>query len=224
MIDVIYPFAPTSVNDDIEIHLSIGLLRKHCKDDINIIVAGQVNIDVDANKIIKTPKVAKSRFHSSAANLYAGLEASTGSFAVLMNDDFFALQDFSFEDMPMWHNGRILDVLDNEVFNKPYKKNISNSVAHVDDLNFAIHVPLPLRHVQGAKMVLKRIANTWYPVSFRNVYGNVFRNLFVIEERTDVKLKEAHSIVDIKGDWFSVNDSFLSPDNIIYIKKLYYNE
>lgn len=215
MVNVLYPLGKTSHHNDFEIENSIRLLRKFSTDKLHIIVAGQVPENIDADEVIQLPKQIMNRYKTVAYNLYNSLPEK---FTVLMNDDFFVTQEFSFKKMPLYFDGTIKQRLKQVWINRTYYNNLKNSSTDENDLNFAVHFPMPIRDPLLFRLILSNILQDEKEegISFRNLYGNS------VDEKKEFKKDVKHNTFRgaIDSDWFSIGDAFLNEQGKKYILSL----
>jgi hypothetical protein len=146
---------------------------------------------------------------------------------IIMNDDFFAIKHFSFVNMPLWYDMTIHQRANKQGISETYKNNLINSMMLPDDLNFAVHFPMPVRRPDIFKKVLTRCYKRDRDISFRNTYGNQCRLLGdTIEQMDDLKLYEQYKLHEIVAllagkTWFSIGDRFLTDQNKSILKHLW---
>jgi len=206
-IKVIYPLGWGSNWKNTEIKLSIQQLRKHCQDEIEIIVVGENPNIQGVNWIPNSPRGTK--YNNVARNLLKGMEQS-GNY-VLMNDDFFCLKPFSFENMPLWYDGLLADRIAKINVNNAYHRVLKNSASKYSDLNFAVHYPFPVRNWDLFLGVLEQSLSK--DISHRCVYGNQVEDQK--EQKKDMKFYRKIGFSDFLDqvadcDWFSIGDGFIT--------------
>lgn len=197
----IYPLGSGSAWGDMELNLSINLLRKHYKGKANIIVSGDTpRMNVDADLILKT-SIEGSRYIKSTHNIEQAAIMLREPFAI-MNDDFMCFKEFYDLDIKLWYDGTIKERMQKS--NSPvYIKTLHLSQANKDDLNFAVHRPILIDNLDvffESVSVVKKIS-----CSLRNLYGNRIH-----ENRAAIKdLKIDRPIILDGIDWFSISDRFV---------------
>jgi len=229
MIHIIYPLGTGSAWNDMEIRLSISSVRKFCTDpDIRIYVCGcPPPEDIEDIHFISVPKVSTSRYQIVPYNLLMAMNhIDSDELTIIMNDDFFAIKHFSFVNMPLWYDMTIHQRANKQGISETYKNNLINSMMLPDDLNFAVHFPMPVRRPDIFKKVLTRCYKRDRDISFRNTYGNQCRLLGdTIEQMDDLKLYEQYKLHEIVAllagkTWFSIGDRFLTDQNKSILKHL----
>jgi hypothetical protein len=218
---VIYPLGWGSNWKNTEIKLSIQQLRKHCQDEIEIIVVGENPNIQGVNWIPNSPRGTK--YNNVARNLLKGMEQA-GNY-VLMNDDFFVIKPFSFEDMPLYYDGLLADRINQINVNNAYHRVLKNSTTKYSDLNFAVHYPFPVRNWELFLQVLEQSLKKG--ISHRCVYGNQVDDKK--EQKKDMKFFRNIGFSDFleqvaSCDWFSIGDGFLTQTNKNNLVKFLENE
>jgi hypothetical protein len=214
--NVIYPLGIGSRWANMEIKLSVEQIRKHSKEDLKIWIAG-VDPKMDGTHFVSQPKFLNSKYRNVALNLKTGLEAiraDNSNDVVLMNDDFFCVKDFSFNEMPLYYGGLATEWRDKINVNNHYRKALTNSIKSPEDLNFAVHYPMPIRELDLFSDVLELALKGDY--SIRILYGNASKDKKV--ELADKKFAKNLPFSEIEPNlaqltWFSVGDQFMTNIN-----------
>lgn len=198
----LYPHGTGSLSEDLELSISISLLKKYCKEDFTVFVVGSMpKIKADFEFVENSP--TGSRYQKSIANQLLGAQIIGAPF-ILMNDDFFCYSDFNSVNLVY-----DMTITERIKYSKSpfYTEILTNSIKKETDLNFAVHHPMPVNNVQLFIECCKYCINN--KASVRNIYGNyVNENIVKIK---DVKLKSVSQITTntLNSGWFSIGDEFL---------------
>lgn len=225
-IHLIYPLGDGSPWHDHEIRFSVASVRKHCTDpDIAIHICGmEPRQHIRDVEFISVPKISSSRYQIVAYNILMAITHIHPEMCVIMNDDFFAIRPFSFRDMPLYYDMSIEQRSVKPGISPAYRTNLLNSMRSIDDLNFAVHFPLPVRYVDIMKNVLHECRHK-EAVSFRNLYGNRVIGKDTIVQKQDIKLHNPMRIEEIittlSGEtWFSIGDKFLNNSGRTFLTRM----
>lgn len=197
----IYPLGSGSAWGDMELNLSIKLLRKHYKGKANVIVSGEIPMmEVNADLILKT-STEGSRYVKSTHNIEQAAIILREPF-VIMNDDFMCCKDFTDADLKLWYDSTIRERIQKS--SSPiYVRTLQMSELNKGDLNFAVHRPMIITDLDiffQSVSLMKKLN-----CSLRNLYGNrIQENRAAIK---DLKIDKSISLENI--DWFSISDRFV---------------
>lgn len=219
---VVYPLGNGSPWNDMELKLSINSLLKNCN-VTDIYIVGE--IPRTQVKGIYLPY--KSKYNSVAQNvadkiLYFMDQINPKEF-VIMNDDFFCNVKTDLNTLPVYYDMKISERILTPGISSKYKYTLMTSIIDKDDLNFGLHFPLPVRHLEIMCDSLKYVINIPNGCSYRNIYGNRVKRFEKIEQKNDVKFSRhtKHPEEVLNYDWFSIGDEFLLPKNRAYLYNLF---
>ncbi len=199
----IYPLGDGSVWNDNELKISIALLRKFTSEAKIFVVGEKPRCDIEC--IYIKNQIEGSRYQKSMSNVLKGLEV-VGEPFVLMNDEFFCNKPF--ETIPLYWD---MTVKERMTFASSiiYRRFLERSTG---ELNYAVHKPMPVDDIGLFKDMAKKAIER--NCSVRILYGNEHKKNS--KQEKDIKLKNIGPI----GDWFSIGDSFLTPENKLWLKSL----
>jgi len=168
--DILYYVGGGSHHNNRELLYSLRSLEKHCKDVDNVWVVG--NRPFFLNDKVKYLWVGdKGKWYQNAVTkTVAAIEAGISKKFLLMNDDFYMLEDFTCEDYPAYYRGEIPEVPSN-----PYQQVVINTKAILDEKglthhHYGVHCPIVID--ADKYMSLKEYFGQ--PISIRCLYGNHF--------------------------------------------------
>lgn len=182
--DVLYYIGNGSSHNNDELRLSLRSLEKHCKDVGKVWIVGNKPAFLRNVEYIwvadERGKWWWNAFNKTKTAILAGISDDF----LLMNDDFFMIDDFEAESYPYFHKG---DIKKNDtdyqqvVYNTgEYLKSIGAATKH-----FGIHCPIRI----NGKKYLELEKHLTQPMSVRCLYGNLYCKGRLAK---DVKNKEIH--------------------------------
>lgn len=225
----IYPLGKGSQWQDHELYLSMKSIISHSDITPEIIVIGEAprfskNLQDLPNFEMVNMRIKKANSsHIVAAHLLEYIQTNNLREFILMNDDFLALKNFDPKSMPLYFDGTINQRIENAK-NIPYINVLKNSIFKDDDLNFAVHYPMPIRDISAFRYALKYTLNCNGGASFRNIYGNMVLNYEIAERIEDVKFYESSLLTTEKlkdKSWLSLSDEILTTANKIFLASLF---
>ncbi len=211
---VVYPLGNGSIWDDRELKYSINSLLKFTNVTEIYIVGSVPRCELPENVYI-LPFESKYK-HSAqrvAHNLICFLDKVCPREFIVMNDDFFCNQLCDLSKLPLWYDKPISERMLKPGISSKYKYTLLKSIRNKEDLNFGVHFPLPVRHVDIFRESLNEALSITNGCSYRNIYGNKVKDIETIEQRKDLKFsKHTKTPEDVlQYDWFSIGDEFLLP-------------
>jgi hypothetical protein len=134
---------------------------------------------------------------------------------ILINDDIFAMAPI--DSIPLYYSDTIQNQVKRYHRENLYRKTLENSIQQPDDLNFAVHYPMPVNDPGKFLKALSIVTDIKY-CSFRNLYGNMVKSGETIEQTHDCKLfsqgrPEAMQTVLQYSKWLSVGDNWFKGQN-----------
>lgn len=224
MIDVVYILGTGSQWDDNELRLSLRSLERHGRNAGDVYVIGHCPEWVTGVKHVP----CGDPYDRKCDNLWYKLQQYKGDRCVLMNDDFFLLQQVELEDIPNYYDGQ-MEGLAIRLTNKyrrltPYAYTIEATEALLlrnnrPTRNYAVHVPMVV-DMSIARKLFQALGDA-PGMSFRCLYGNyVNRNC---AELADLKFIEPVNVSKaIEGKtFFSIGDGFLDEAGKAFLFELY---
>ena len=197
IMDILYYIGDGSHHNNRELMYSLRSIEKHCKDIGDLWIVGSKPYFLNNN--IKYLWVAdefgkwwKNAFRKTKAAIEAGISDDF----LLMNDDFFMMQDFDPKTYPYYHRGEI-----REDTSRGYTQVITSTKHVLEKLgkttfHYGVHCPI---RINGAKYLQIEKYFT-QPVSARCLYGNLFC------EGEQVKdCKAFHLVESVTGCYSSKN-------------------
>ena len=211
---VVYPLGNGSNWDDKELKYSINSLFKFTNVTEIYIVGSIPRCELHEDVfILPFESNYKHSAQRVAHNLICFLDKVKPTEFIVMNDDFFCNQLCNLNDLPLWYDKKISERLQKPGISSKYKYTLLKSIRDKEDLNFGVHFPLPVRHVDVFRESLKEAIQVTNGCSYRNIYGNKVKEMENIQQRNDLKFsKHTKTPEDVlKYDWFSIGDEFLLP-------------
>lgn len=168
--DVLYYIGTGSMHNNEELRYSLRALEKHCQDVDNVWVVGNKPPFLNNNVKYVWVEDGEHWYHNSIKKIVAAIEAGISDNFLLMNDDFFMLEDFSAKDYPAYHRGNIKEEYDTE-----WHTVLSNTkkLLEKDGVSFrhyGVHCPM----VINGKNFISLDKYFGEKIDFRCVYGNYF--------------------------------------------------
>lgn len=211
---VVYPLGNGSIWDDKELKYSINSLLKYTN-VTEIYIVGSVprcNIDHDVF-ILPFESKFKHSAQRVANNLLCFMDKVCPNEFIIMNDDFFCNQNCDLSKLPLWYDKKISERMQKPGISSKYKYTLQKSIRDKEDLNFGVHFPLPIRHVDIFRESLNEAINTTNGCSYRNLYCNKVKSIEHIEQRNDLKFSRHTKTPEdvLQYDWFSIGEEYLLP-------------
>lgn len=173
--DILYYIGDGSHHNNEELRYSLRALEKHCKDIDEVWIVGNkphfLNDKVKYLWVADSGEWWQNAFYKTMAAIKAGISKQF----LLMNDDFYMLEDFCAAKYPYYNKGEIMDVVQNK-----YQEVIINTKRVLKSLgkpslHFGVHCPMRIdgeKYMQLAKFFEGK--NEGVPVSARCLYGNLY--------------------------------------------------
>ncbi len=168
--DILYYIGNGSKYDNKELKYSLRSLEKHCKDIGELWIVGEKPNFL--NKKLKYIKMEdKFAYYTNAfLKTNAAIEAGISKDFLLMNDDFFMLEDFEAEKYPYFHRGEIMEKAKNDYQQLIVDTGVLLKKLEKPTLHYGVHCPM---RINGEKyQELKKYYKK--KVSPRCLYGNFF--------------------------------------------------
>lgn len=167
--DVLYYIGGGSMHHNNELKYSLRALEKHCKDLGKVWVVGnkpEFLQNVEYIWVEDKDKWWKNAFLKTIKAIENGISDKF----LLMNDDFYMLEDFKAETYPAYYHGEIPQKAVN-----PYQEVIINTARLLKSMDkptkhYGIHCPIMIE-AEKYKTLAKYMTE---PVSVRCLYGNLF--------------------------------------------------
>lgn len=196
--DVVYPYK--AAPDDFELRYSLRSLENVPHD--RVIVAGDRPLILGKKAVHLPVTPVDDRYQSSTANIMAAIEAGISDEFIVMHDDIFVLEPWTFRHE---HRGTIDEYLGSGQATGQYRAYtestrdllVAKSIA--DPLWYGLHTPT----VYNARLLagmIEGFAGTRYLL--RTLYHNLFPT--PAENREDVKVR--HWTGEPEGDVLSISD------------------
>lgn len=190
--DVLYYIGGGSMRHNIELRLSLRSLEKYGKNiDRVFIVGNKPEFIKNVEYIWVEDKYQwwRNAFEKTKAAIKAGISDDF----LLMNDDFFMLEEFDALNYPFYHRGELPKEADRE-----YTKILVSTRKILEKegyktKHFGVHCPMRI----NAKKYLELEKYIKEPVSARCLYGNIF-------------IKGARKVTDGKGNFDSPTKCYSS--------------
>lgn len=211
--DVLYYIGGGSHHNNQELRYSLRSLEKHCADIGNIWIVGNkphfLNSNVKYLWVDDSGVWWQNAFRKTIAAIKAGISEDF----LLMNDDFYMLQDFTISDYPYYHKGKISDIAANN-----YQKVIINTKRILQNLgkpvmHYGVHCPIRI-NAEKYKQLSEFYTSVDNPVSARCLYGNLFCKG---KKVTDCKFSDIKA--SVTGCWSSRN--WIAGDVFEKLQKLF---
>jgi len=203
--DIIYPYKRSP--GDFELRYSLRSLVNvpHSR----VIVAGDIPLSMsdDLTKI-KNPRSGADRYMSSTANIFAAMaRADVSDEFLVMNDDIFVLQPWTFRHE---HRCTIRESLADPSVKGDYRERINSTRALLrsqginEPLFFGLHTPTQYNRAKLVEL-MREFPMPKHKYLLRTLYHNVFSQPSI--RRDDVKLKSWTEGVEYTGDILSISDN-----------------
>lgn len=204
--DILYYIGSGSHHNNRELMYSLRSLEKHCKDIDNVWIVG--NKPHFLSNSVKYLWVEDSGewWQNAYRKTMAAIDAGISRDFLLMNDDFYMLNDFYAEKYPNYHRGEINDTVNNKyqeviVSTKKILQKLGKPFKH-----YGVHCPMRInaeKYKQLAKFYSGEYSDT--PVSARCLYGNLFCRGKQIKDCKGDKIKENETGCYSTKDWINEN-------------------
>lgn len=198
--DILYYLGNGSRHQNRELRYSLRALEKHCKDIDNVWVVGnKPPFLADGVKYLWVEDSGQwwqNAFYKTMAAIDAGISKDF----LLMNDDFYMMQDFYVAKYPHYHKGEIGDVAHNK-----YQEVIISTKRILQDMgkptkHYGVHCPMRI-NAEKYKELAKFYINGGKPVSARCLYGNLFCRGKQVADNKDSTLKVGATGCYSSKDW-----------------------
>lgn len=167
--DVLYYIGGGSMHQNNELKYSLRALQKHCRDLGKVWVVGnkpQFLKDVEYIWLEDKDKWWKNAFNKTMKAIESGISDKF----LLMNDDFYMLEDFNADSYPYFYRGEIPAQANNA-----YQEVVVNTRKKLIDMglpynHYGVHCPMVIeadKYQTLAKYMFE-------PLSVRCLYGNMF--------------------------------------------------
>jgi hypothetical protein len=192
-------------------------ITKHCKTPNKIVFVGD-NPKIIGTECINYVSGLRTKEARVADQLIMAVSELGAKHFVLINDDIFAMRDFNY--LPLYHSGQIKNQLKKYHSTNVYRKTLENSIQKDDDLNFAVHYPMPVddvkKFITACEMTIEMKYN-----SIRNLYGNMVKKKYSdkVVQTKDCKLfskgnsDKIAQVLEYSDGWLSVGDNWFTPAN-----------
>jgi hypothetical protein len=190
--DVLYYIGGGSMRHNIELRLSLRSLEKYGKNIDRVFIVGnkpEFLKNIEYIWVEDNGQWWENAFNKTKAAIKAGISDDF----LLMNDDFFMLEEFDAEKYPFYYRGELPVISDREYTDvllntRKVLKNEGYNTKH-----FGVHCPM---RINGEKyLTLEKYFKE--PVSARCLYGNIF-------------VKGARKVKDGKGNFESPTKCYSS--------------
>lgn len=184
--DVLYYVGGGSYHGNRELLYSLRALDKHCKDVDDVWVVGNKPEFLDNVKYLWVED--KGQWYQNAVTkTVAAIDAGISKKFLLMNDDFFMLEDFTAEDYPAYYRGEIPEKANNQ-----YQEVVINTKKILDEKglthhHYGVHCPMVID--ADKYMSLKEYFGQ--PISIRCLYGNHFCDGVNVKDTKTDKIKQS---------------------------------
>lgn len=171
--DILYYIGNGSMHQNRELRYSLRALEAHCKDIDNVWVVGnKPPFLADGVKYLWVEDDGlwwQNAFRKTMAAIKAGISEEF----LLMNDDFYMMQDFYAAKYPHYHKGDIGDTPKNK-----YQEVIVNTRRILEGMgksykHYGVHCPMRIK-ASKYKELAPFYEDGSQPVSARCLYGNLF--------------------------------------------------
>ena len=173
--DILYYIGNGSHHQNRELRYSLRALEAHCKDVDDVWVVGNKPPFLANNVKYLWVEDSGEWWQNAFRKTMAAIDAGISDEFLLMNDDFYMLEDFTAAQYPYYYKGEIGNVAKNK-----YQEVIINTKRILQDMgkscrHYGVHCPM---RINGAKY--KELARFYenkydpHPVSARCLYGNLF--------------------------------------------------
>lgn len=224
MIDVVYILGTGSRWNDNEFRLSLRSLERYGRNVGDVYVIGSLPDWVTGVRHIPCDDIHPRR----CDNAWRKLQQYTGDKCVLMNDDFYLLQDVDFNSLPNYYDGT-MEGLAQRLTNKyrritPYVRALETTEAllirnGMSTRNYAVHVPMVV-DMSVARVLFSALGNA-PGISFRCLYGNyVNRNCAELADLKFIEPLDVSKAIEGKT-FFSIGDGFLDDAGKAFLFELY---
>lgn len=186
--DALYYIGGGSMRHNIELRLSLRALEANGKNIDRVFVVGNkpefLNNNVNYIWVDDKYEWWRNAFEKTKAAINGGISEDF----LLLNDDFFMMEEFDAEKYPYYYRGDLPEVGD-----RPYTKVLANTRKILERegkgiKHFGVHCPIRI----NAKQYLELEKYKNEPFSARCLYGNLF-------------VKGARKVNDCKGDVITPN-------------------
>lgn len=203
--DIVYPYKRSP--GDFELRYSLRSLVNvpHSR----VIVAGDIPLSMSDDLIkIRNPRVSADRYMSSTANIFAAMvRADVSDEFIVMNDDIFILQPWTFRHE---NRGTVRETIADPTVKGEYRERITSTAnllrAHgIDDpLFFGLHTPTKYSRVKLVEL-MREFPMPKHKYLLRTLYHNMFPQASI--RRDDVKIKSWIEGVEYMNDILSIADN-----------------
>lgn len=202
--DVIYPYKRSP--GDFELRYSLRSLQQNVPHG-RVIIAGDLPFETSESVItVPNPRVSGDRFASSTSNILAALDKAdvSGEF-IVMNDDIFVLQPWTFQHED---RGPLDTFLSHQSVSGEYRSRLLETLAILRShgvakaLFYGLHTPTVYDRSKLA-VLMREFPMPRYRYLLRTLYNNLFFRPSI--RRDDVKLKSWPPAGDV-GDVLSISD------------------
>jgi hypothetical protein len=205
MTDVVFPYKRSP--GDFELRYSLRSLVNvpHSR----VIVAGDIPLSMsdDLTKV-KNPRSGADRYMSSTANIFAAMaRADVSDEFLVMNDDIFVLQPWTFRHE---NRGTIRETLADPSVKGAYRERINATAGLLraqginNPLFFGLHTPTRYSREKLVEL-MREFPMPKHKYLLRTLYHNLFPQPSI--RRDDVKLKSWSEGVEYTGDILSISDN-----------------
>ena len=166
--DVLYYIGNGSLHNNLELRLSLRALEKHCKDVDKVwIVGNKPHFLKDVEYLWVEDK--DKWWKNANTKTLAAIDAGISDKFLLMNDDFFMLEDFTAGGYPYYHRGE----LPTEADGRNYTEVLVNTRRKLESLgattyHYGVHCPMVIEADKYKSIKIDE------PLSVRCMYGNLY--------------------------------------------------
>lgn len=204
--DILYYVGSGSHHGNRELLYSLRALEKHCKDIGDVWIVGNrphfLNDKVKYLWVEDGGAWWQNAFYKTLAAIKAGISKEF----LLMNDDFFMLQDFEAGKYPYYHKGEMP-----EIPKSKYQTVICNTgrilkIQGYPTKHYGIHCPIRIDG-EKYKQLEKYYTNPYepVPVSARCLYGNIFCIGMEVKDNKGKELKDSPTGCYSTTDWITAD-------------------
>lgn len=194
--DVLYYVGSGSRHNNQELRYSLRSLDKHCKDVDRVFIVGNKPsfiVNCECIWVADGDKWYENAFKKTRAAIDAGISEEF----LLMNDDFYMMQDFEAKNYPFFHRGDMMKEPKNE-----YQKIIVNTRRYLEGLgkpikHYGVHCPI---RIEAEKY--KQLEPFYHkPMSARCLYGNLFCKGIKVDDCKGTEIKKSKTKCFSSADW-----------------------
>jgi len=236
-IDVMYPLADGSLNDNLELRYSLRALEKHVSNIDTVFIIGD-QLPSWVNNAIWIPKSDTAREKQvnilEQIMVMCNYKAATDNF-LFMNDDHFFSKDVIASQLPYFNKGELERGIrnhHNSGVHRGYVNTLENTQRELErrglsTLNYDIHLPIVYNKEKFLEIASQYDWNQQQSLAIKSIYCNTLgvKGLRVPDMRFWRPFPKETVLKKVQGAiGFSVSDSGLLGGFIEALEKLYPNK